>query len=403
MAGSQSITVLVLFGAGSKYENKQNNGISHFLEHLFFKGTQKRPTTLALSEYLDRVGGEYNAFTSQEMTGYYAKVAPEYLSMALDWVSDILLNSKFEEAEIEKERGVITEEYNMHLDNPARLVGDLWEELLYGDQPAGWKIIGTKTNISQLKRVQFLDYFNDHYRTQNAVICLAGKIGKNIEEQISRYFDRLKKGEGTKKLPVRENQTQPATLVFDKKTDQAHLRLGVHAFDLFHQDRYALMVLSALLGGMMSSRLFISVREKKGLAYYIRTATENYTDSGFLVTQAGVANNKVAEAIEAILLEYRKIRDEKIPAPEITKAKDCLLGGLKLSLETSDEIAAWLATQEILKNEILTIKQISGKIEEVTNQDLQRVARDIFQPEKLNLALIGPFKEKEKFEKLLKI
>lgn len=403
MPGSQSTTVLVLFGTGSKYETKEINGISHFLEHLFFKGTKKRPTTLALSEYLDRVGGEYNAFTAQEMTGYYAKVAPEYIDMALDWVSDILLNSKFDAAEIDKERGVITEEYNMYLDNPARLVGDLWEELLYGNQPAGWKIIGTKENIAKLPREEFLKYFAAHYQTKNAVVCVAGKVDKDIAKKVAKYFSRLKKGEGKGKASVKEAQAKPEALVYHKATDQTHLCLGARAFDMFHKDRYALMVLSALLGGMMSSRLFISVREKKGLAYYVRSAAEFYTDSGFFVTQAGVANEKVSEAISAILAEYRKVRDQKVGAAEIKKAKEWLQGSMRLGLETSDELASWTGLQELLRKQILTPEQIFSKIKVVSAQDLARVAGDIFRPEKLNLALIGPFENKEQFEKLLRI
>ncbi len=403
MPGSQSTTVLVLFATGSKYETKEINGISHFLEHMFFKGTKKRPNTLAISEALDRVGGEYNAFTSQEIMVYYAKVAPEYVDLALDWVSDILLNSKFDAREIDKERGVITEEINMSLDNPMRYVGDLWEELLYGDQPAGWQVIGTKANIAKMSRRQFIDYFNAHYQAKNAVVCLAGQVDKGVEKKVAKYFGGLKKGDGAGKAAVRESQSNPAALIHHKETDQTHLCLGTRAFDLFHKDRYALVVLAAILGGMMSSRLFISVREKKGLAYYIRSTTENYTDSGFFVTQAGVANNKVSEAIEAILVEYRKIRDQKISAAEIKKAKDWLQGRLRLGLETSDELASWIGLQELLRKEILTPEQIFSKIKAVSQADLQRVARDIFRPEKLNLALIGPFKDKERFEKLLKL
>lgn len=403
MAGSQSTTVLVFFGAGSKYETKENNGISHFLEHMFFKGTKKRPTTLALSGYLDQVGGEFNAFTGQELTGYYAKVAPEYLDRALDWVSDILLNSKFDAAEIEKERGVITEEINMALDNPMRYVGDLWEELLYGDQPAGWKILGTKENVVKMPRREFVDYFNAQYQTKNAIVCVAGKIDKDISKKVAKYFSRLKKGEGKAKAAVKEAQEKPAALIYHKATDQTHLCLGARTYDMFHEDRHVLTVLSAILGGMMSSRLFISVREKKGLAYYIRSAAESHTDTGFFVTQAGVANDKAEEAIQAILAEYKKVCDAKIGAAEITKAKDWLQGTLRLGLETSDEMASWIGTQEILKKEILTPEQIFNKIKAVSAVDLQRVARDIFRPEKLNLALIGPFKDKNKFEQLLKL
>jgi predicted Zn-dependent peptidase len=403
MPSSQTLTVLVLFATGSKYETKNINGLSHFLEHMFFKGTKKRPDTLAIAETLDRVGGRYNAFTSKEYTGYWAKVANDHLVLALDWVSDILLNSKFEAAEIEKERGVITEEINMYLDTPMVYVTELWEELLYGDQPAGWQVIGTKENIAKMSRAQFLDYFKTHYRTKNAIVCLAGKFDKTAHQQVEKFFGRLPKGLETKKLAVKEKQSKPEALVFHKETDQTHLCLGVRAYDIWHKDRYALAVLANILGGMMSSRLWISVRERKGLAYYVRTTVENYTDSGYLVTQAGVAHSRAEEAISEILKEYQKIRDKKIGAAEIKKAKDNLKGITHLTLETSDELASWVAGQEILKKEILTPEQVFAKVDKVTAADLQRVARDILQPAKLNLALIGPFKEKEKFERLLKI
>jgi len=402
---SPSAAVLVLVGAGSKYETKETSGMSHFLEHMFFKGTKKRPGTLAISEALDRVGGQYNAFTSQEMTGYWAKVAASKWELALDWVSDILINSKFDAAEIEREKGVICEEINMYYDTPTRYVGTLWEKLLYGDQPAGWDIAGSKEIISSFSQPQFLKYLKTHYQSANTIICLAGKLPpqKVIEKKVGQYFGALSGGEGGKKLAVLEKQSQPELLVHYKKTDQTHLCLGVRAYDLHHPDRFILSILAAILGGMMSSRLFISVREKKGLAYYVRTATEKYTDTGYLVTQAGVTNDKAEEAIEAILFEYRKICDKKIPAAEIQKAKDYLIGNTLLALETADELASWLGMQEILSSRILTTNQVFAKIKAVSAADLQRVARDIFQPQKLNLALIGPFKEKEKFEKLLKL
>ncbi|MDD2730797.1 MAG: pitrilysin family protein [Candidatus Portnoybacteria bacterium] len=403
--GSESVTVLVLFGTGSKYETKNINGVSHFLEHMFFKGTEKRPDTQAVSEVLDRIGGAYNAFTGKETTGYWAKVAAENWEVAVDWVSDILLNSKFEAKEIEKEKGVIMEEINMYLDDPRSYVGEIWEDLLYGDQPAGWDTIGTKEVVAKLTRPQFIRYLGEHYRSRSAIICLAGKLPpeKELKRKIGRYFQAIKKGKGKDKLSVKEKQEKPKSLIRFKDTDQTHLCLGVRAYGLSHPDRYALTLLATMLGGMMSSRLWISVREKNGLAYYVRTSFEKYTDSGYLVTQAGVANNRAKEAISTILAEYRKIRDEKVKADEIKKAKDCLKGSTKLYLETSDHLAGWVGEQEILQDRVLTPAQVIAKIEAVTAEDLQRVARDIFRPEKINLALIGPFKEKEKFEGLLKI
>ncbi len=403
MPASQTVTVLVLFAAGSKYETKEISGLSHFLEHMFFKGTKKRPDTTAIAEVLDRVGGRYNAFTSKEFTGYWAKVANDHLDLALDWVSDILLNSKFDGAEIAKERGVIIEEINMYMDTPMVYVENLWEQLLYGDQPAGWDVIGTKEIISKVTRAQFLDYFKTHYKTENALVCVGGAIDGAVSQKVQKYFGRLAKGEETKKLAVREKQAKPEALIFNKATDQTHLCLGVRAYDIFHKDRIALLVLANILGGMMSSRLWISVREKKGLAYYVRASVENYTDSGYLVAQTSVSNNRVDEAITAILKEYQTIRDQKISLAQIQKVKDNIKGAMRISLETSDELASWLAMQEILKKEILTPEEVFVKVDAVSASDLARVAHDIFQPQKLNLALIGPFKEKEKFERLLKL
>lgn len=403
MASSKTATILVFIGTGSKRERKETSGISHFLEHMFFKGTTARPTALAVSEVLDRVGGAYNAFTGKEYTGFWAKVSPEHLDLAMDWMSDILLHSKFESAEIEKERGVILQEINMVQDTPMRYVEDLWENLLYGDQPAGWDILGTRETVKKISKKQIFEYFKNNYRGENIVICVAGKIGEKEEKKICDFFRGFRKGEMPAWQTTREIQTKPEVLCHFKETDQTHLCLGVRAYDLFHPDKYALGLLATILGGLMSSRLFISVREKRGLAYYIRTFTENYADSGYFLTQAGVGNKKVFEAVKAILKEYKKTKEQKISAKEINKAKDNFKGAMNLHLETSDEIASYAATQEITKKEILTPEEIIGKIEAVKADDLQRVANDVFQPAKLNLALIGPFKEKEKFERILEI
>ena len=402
MNGTETVTVLVLVGTGSKYETKEINGLSHFLEHLFFKGTKKRPNTLAIAETLDRVGGEYNAFTSQEITGYWAKVDAGHLDLALDWVSDIFLNSKLKEKEIEKERGVILEELNMYLDTPIKYVSDLWTDLLYGDQPAGWRVIGTKETIKSVKRSQFIDYFKKHYLTQNTLITAAGKINSNDTiKKIEKYFSKIQAGQPKTKLKVKEKQTRPKTLIHYKKTDQTHLYLGVRAYDLFHPDKYALGILATILGGYMSSRLWIRVREREGLGYYIRTGAETDTDSGYLATRAGIDNKRVDRAIKLILDEYKRIREKKVSEDELKKAKDNIKGGTLLEMESSDAQASFYAGQEILTNKILTLEQKFAKIESVTVGDVQRVAKDIFKPEKLNLALIGPFKDKERFDKLL--
>jgi len=404
MKNTRAVTVLVVVGTGSKYETKDTNGLSHFLEHMLFKGTRKRPTTLEIAEPLDRVGGVFNAFTGKEYTGYWVKANSKHLDLALDWVSDIFLNPKLEEKEINREKGVITEEMNMYLDTPVSYVEDLWEKLLYGNQPAGWLIIGEKGNILKFKRKHFTDYLKSNYSAKNTIVCVVGNISSEItERKIKKHFEKIRKGIPKSKLRVVEKQKKPQSLVHFKKTDQTHLCLGVRGYDLFHPQKFAQTILAKTLGGFMSSRLFISVRERRGFAYYIRTNSENVTDTGYLVTQAGVDHNKIEEVIKLILKEYKSLKNEKISKSELKKVKENLKGTLILSLESSDAQASFYAGQELLTREILTPEQQFAKIDAISVEDIQKIAKDIFRPEKLNLALIGPFKNKEKFNKLLKI
>jgi len=403
MKNTRAVSVLALVGTGSKYEEKGINGISHFLEHMFFKGTNKRPTALKVAETLDEVGGNYNAFTGKELTGYWAKVDSKHLNIALDWVSDIFLNSKFEQKEINKERGVIIEEFNMYLDTPMAYIDDLWEKLLYGNQPAGWLTIGNKKNIRSFKRKDFLNYFRGHYSARNSVICVAGDIErKKIEEKIKKYFKKIRTAIPKTKLKVIEKQKEPRILIHYKKTDQAHIYLGVRAYDIFDHRRFAQAIMATILGGFMSSRLFTSIREKRGLAYYIRTLSESTTDTGCLVTKAGIDNRKIKEAIKLILKEYEKLKETKISETELRKAKDYLKGTLTLSLESSDAKASFYAGQEVLKGKISTPKEKFSALEKVTSEDVRKVAREIFKDRGLNLALIGPFKNKNEFKEILK-
>jgi len=401
---TQAVTTLVLVGTGSKYEKKENNGISHFLEHMFFKGTKKRPSLIAVAESLDKVGGIYNAFTGTEYTGYFAKVEVSQFDLALDWVSDIFLNSTLPEKEIKKEKGVIIEEINMLYDNPMTYIQTLWSKLLYGDQPAGWDVAGTKENVVKMNRQKLLDYKNKQYMAKNTIVCIAGKIDEGASiKKVKKYFSKIGKTAPIKKQKVFEKQLEPKTLLHYKKTDQTHLCLGVRGYNLFHPLRYSFEILETILGGMMSSRLFIEVREKLGMAYYIKTDVETNPDTGYLVTRAGVSNENVEKAILAILKEYKKISQRKISSLELKKAKDNIKGKLALLLETSDAFASFCAGQELLEKKILTPQEIFAKIDKITSNDILRVAKDIFKPEKLNLALIGPHRDKRKFQKLLKL
>ncbi|XOB40127.1 MAG: M16 family metallopeptidase [Candidatus Nealsonbacteria bacterium] len=401
---TQAVTVLVLVGTGSKYETKEINGISHFLEHMYFKGTKKRPSPIAISETLDRIGGIYNAFTSEEHTGYFAKVASPYFETALDWVSDIFLNSTLPEKEIEKEKGVIVEEINMRYDHPISYIQVLWSELLYGDQPAGWDIAGTKQSVNNINQEKLIDYMKKQYTAPNTIVCIAGRItDSSALRQVKKYFSKIKKPQPFKKVPVIEQQLSPNLLLQSRNTDQVHLYLGVRAYNLFHPHRYIQKILSLILGGMMSSRLFIKIREEMGAAYYIDTDSSANPDTGYLATRAGVDNRKVEKVILAILEAYKDISQKKVPVDELKKVKDYIKGKTALLLESSDVQASFYANQELLENRILTPEQLFAKIDKVTPTDILKVAKDIFQPSKLNLAIIGSFKDKERFKKILRI
>jgi predicted Zn-dependent peptidase len=402
---SRAVTVLALVGTGSKYENKEINGISHFLEHMYFKGTKKRPNALAVAEAMDKLGGVFNAFTSEEYTGYYAKVGSLHFEAALEWVSDIYLNSLLPEKEMEKERGVIMEEINMYLDTPMLYIGELWKNLLYGDQPAGWDVLGSRENISKLSRQDLFDYRESNYVSGNTVVCLAGSFPSlsRAAGLVREYFSGVKEKEIPIKSPVVENQKKPEILVFPKKTDQTHLALGVRTFSsLFDRRKYTLNVMAVILGGMMSSRLFTEVREKLSLAYYIRTGAESDTDTGSLVTLAGVDNSRAEKAVSTILKEYKKISKTKVSPSEIKKAKENLKGKLALSLETLDSKASFCAGQELLEGEILKPEDMFERIDKVSADDILKVAGEIFRPENLNLALVGPLEDKKKWQKILK-
>lgn len=403
-ANAQTAAVLVLVGTGSKYETKNENGLSHFLEHMLFKGTKKRPTALKIAETLDKIGGAYNAFTSKEFTGFWAKVDSKNLDLAIDWVSDIFLNSKIKPEEIEKEKGVIIEEFNMYLDMPMRHIGDLWEELLYGDQPAGWKTIGTKENVKKFQRKDFLDYLEKHYSAINTIVCVAGNFKEgDIVEKIKKFFADVKNGPVREKTKVIESQKKPQSLFHFKKTDQTHLCLGVRGFNLFESEKYSQQILAIILGGNMSSRLFISIREKKGLAYYVHTVSENYADSGYLMTQAGIPHKNLEEVAKLILKEYKDIKENGVSEEELQKAKDYLKGSSVLELESSDAKASFFGMQELFFGKILTIEEKFKMIDGVSLEDIKKTAEAIFTNENLNLTAIGPHRHEIKLKKELRI
>ncbi|MFA5926373.1 MAG: pitrilysin family protein [Parcubacteria group bacterium] len=406
MKDTNTVTVIITAGVGSICETKEMNGISHFLEHMFFKGTKKRPRTEDISGALDAVGGEYNAFTGKEQTAYFAKVDAKHFDLALDVISDIYLNSKIDEKEIEKERGVILQEINMYEDTPTIQAMEVFEGLMYGDQPAGWDTIGTKENIRRFRRADFLRYLRENYTAPNTVVCVAGNIDeKRTIREIEKKFLGMRGKKSGEKPKTIEKQSKPQIKIKAKKTDQVHLVIGVRAYNMFHPDRFALSILSNILGGTMSSRLFLSVRERLGLAYYINSGYESYTGSGYLAVRAGVDTDqsKVEMTVRTIMNEIRKIRDEKVSPKELQKAKDNFRGKTALSLESSDDIAGFLAGQELMKKKIERPEEILARVDKVSADDIIRVAKNIFIDGGLNLAVIGPIKDDKFLKKTLAI
>ena len=401
---TQAAAVFVLVKTGSKFETKEISGISHFLEHMYFKGTEKMKRPRDVAEKLDKVGGSFNAFTGEECTGYYAKVDSAHFDIALEWVSDIFLNSKIPASEIEKERGVIIEELNMYKENPIMHIDQVWKEVLYGDQPAGWDVGGTKESVMAIKRPQILKYIKNAYKPSNTVVCVAGNFDEaDVIKKIDNYFSVMESGKPISKVPVSEEQTTPQIRICNRKISQTNMVVGFRTCSIFDDKHYALNVISAFLGGMMSSRLFEQIREKMGAAYYIRSSSDNDTDTGYLSVSSGVENGKLFLVIESILKEFRKLKKQKVSEEELRKAKDYIKGKMILGLEGSDSKASYYGGQELMTDTIRTPEEVMAKIEAVTSEDILEIANEFFVNEKLNLAILGPFKDKEEFKNILKI
>jgi predicted Zn-dependent peptidase len=399
-----SATIMVLIGVGSRYETPKQSGLSHFLEHMFFKGTTNRPTTKEIAESIDNVGGDFNAFTSEEYTGYYVKVASEYLEKGAEVVADILLNPLFPEEEIERERGVIQEEIKMYTDMPMRHIGHLWQYALFGDSGLGRRIDGTNETVSGFKRKDFINYVKTHYHTGNAIVVVAGNVDpKKTQKMIAEMFTPLADGAETNPKPApKKSPAKNFVHEFRKSLDQTHIIVGVPGVADTDPRKYAASLLAAILGGGMSSRLFLNVRERNGLAYMVRTSSESYTDAGSFATQTGVRTDKAVEALKLILEEYDRIMEEPVTKEELDKVKKMARGSLVLDLEETNALALFSSIQELTEHAIKTPDQIMKEINKVTIQDIQDVARELLRKDKRAVALLGPQKTSAQFEKLLK-
>lgn len=404
MKDTNTVTVLSLVEAGSKYETKDKNGISHFLEHMCFKGTLKRPTAMDINRELDGLGAQSNAFTSEEFTGYYAKAEARHLNQVVDIISDMYLNPTFPEPEMEKEKGVIIQEISMYEDLPQRKVGSLFMNLVYGDQPAGWTVLGPRENIQKMKRSDFVNYRRKHYVAKATILIVAGKCEPtDVFKLVEKSFKGISLDNKTPKKKVREIQKEPRLLIEQKKTDQTHLVLGFRAFDILDKRSTAVEVLSGVLGSGMSSRLVHKLREEMGVCYYVRSSYDEYTDHGYLAISTGVDRLRVKEVVGVLLEECVRMKDELVSDEELRKTKDFMIGNLYLRLETSDSLAEYFGIQEVLKAKMKTPEELKKEIEKITAEDIQRVAREIFKDERLNLVAIGQINNQSDLKKFLKL
>ncbi len=399
-----TVTTMILVGAGSRYENAKNNGIAHFFEHMAFKGSKKYPNSFDISSTIEGIGGVFNAFTAKDHTGYWVKAPGSHFETVIDVLSDMILHSLLVPEEIEREKGVIIEEINMYEDMPSRKVSDIFDEVIFKGNPLAWDIAGTRETVSSFDKKTFTSYINTYYHPQNAVVVIAGglshtALGGNNFDYYKNMVEKRFSGWNAKKKKsfehFNERQESKNIKVVNKKTEQAHFCIGYRAFPFSDERRHALTVLATILGGGMSSRLFMEVRERRGLCYYVSTGRELYEDTGYLVTQAGVTNNKkkVNESLQVIIDQHEKLKSIAVEPQELIRAKELLKGRLLLSLEDSYKVASLQGTRYLFEERLIFPEQIIANIEAVTAEDIAQVAKDLFTEDRLNFALIGPFKE----------
>ncbi|MFC1710125.1 M16 family metallopeptidase [Patescibacteria group bacterium] len=405
MPSMQSATVQVWVKAGSRLETEKIRGITHFLEHMVFKGTKNFKTAKDLSFAMDSLGAEYNAMTSKEWTSYFIKVRAGIIEKAFEILSDLVLYPRLDSVEIDKEKGVIVEEMRMYKDTPKQKIGDYFENLIYKGSKLEGDIIGTEKTVKGVKRKDFVSYMKRHYYPENMLITVSGGVTtEKVVNLTKKYFSDLKPRSKVDKKPKELfNQRKPQVLLKGKDAKQTHIIIGYRGEELGNKRRYEEGLLAAVLGVGMSSRLFTVVREEKGLAYAIRSISDKYSDNGYVATYAGLDTKRIDEAIKIIIDQHYGLADErfKLEEDELVKAKEFLKGNLALSLENTRAVNEFYATEEMFLGKARTPEDVYKSIDKVTCKDVVGVAKDYFKPERLNLAIIGPYKNKKRFEKLL--
>lgn len=420
-----TVNVIVYFPVGSRYESEKDNGISHFIEHMMFKGTEKRPNAYVLSTELDSMGAQFNAYTSKDMTAYYIKSSKDFIEKNISILGDMVCNSKFDIDEINKERGVIIQEMKKYEDLPEAYVEDIFEQLIFGEKDKlGQLIIGTEDNIKSFTRDQFINYKNTHYFGSNAFVCVVGNFDESnvlklvednfkfefdeivvsdqlsvvSEEDGSNMIESLRAGNVKKIL----EQTEPKIKVLYKDIEQAHLKIGFPAFSYFDKESYSLSLFSAVFGECMSSRLFINIREKEGLCYNIYSSMDRYQDCGLFSISSGLDKDRVYEAISLIKKELLDVVNNGITEDEFIKAKSIIFGRMDVALEDTSNVAEYYGRQYLLQNRMITPDEKKGIINKVTLDEINDTIKKVINLNKLNLAIIGPYSDDAKFKELIK-
>ncbi|MCM8820812.1 MAG: insulinase family protein [Candidatus Omnitrophica bacterium] len=396
-----SVSTGIWIKTGSRFETEKISGISHFLEHLLFKGTKKR-NYRQIKEAIEGVGGTFNGFTSEEATCYWIKILGEYLELSLDVLSDMIQNPLLKEKDIEKERNVIIEEINMYRDIPARYVFELFDETLYNGHPLGQPITGTVESVKNIKRDDMLQYIMDFYTSENIVVSIAGNLNeKNIDKFISRYLTPVKSRKDNTFILWKRKKSGPDARVLIKDTEQTHIVIGGLAPDRFDNKRYPLAVLNTILAGNMSSRLFNRIREEMGLAYAIKGMIKHYQDTGAYLIYAGVSPDKTEKATSAIIEEMKKIKEKGPNSNEMKRAKKFIVSQILMDLEDNLEYMLWIGEQRLLRKKLITIKETVERINSVSAKDVKDIAEELFKPDNIYLSLIGRDADEERMVKII--
>ncbi|HYE59565.1 MAG TPA: pitrilysin family protein [Candidatus Kapabacteria bacterium] len=396
---TKSLTSLIMYPVGSRYEPEKMAGVSHYIEHLMFKGTKKRKNTLVLTREIDRLGAEYNAFTSKEYMGYYIKADAAYMDVSLDILSDMLFNSVFDPKEMEREKGPVIEEIRMYNDNPLMNIENIFEDLMFQGCPLGRDIAGTVKHVQSYKRDEVLAYRDKYYDASNMTVVLAGNITDKTRDAITTFFGTYKverkPSHSFKPYTFGPKSKAQRIVVQEKKTDQAQLMMGFPGFPYTAKDNVPLNVMNTILGGSMSSRLFIQIRERRGLAYMVKSGSTNFRDTGYVSVRAGLEAKNINKAISLITAEMKKLMTKGVTKRELEDAKTHIRGAMTLSMEDSSTQANWYGSEALFMEKIETPDEYLAKVDRVTGDDVKKIAKKVFQFPEMRIAVIGDIKKEK--------